>query len=411
MNKATVSIFLDTRRALKDGAFPIKLTVYYLGKKKQFKSPFQLTEENYIKVKGKNLRDQELKNIKNKIYKWLGEQDTIIKNMESFTFEEFDKEFTKKDREIKSRFSLEQVQPFFEEYILKLKNRERIKTAESYQSSLNSLIMFRRFLKFQDITPDYLEAYEAWMLSRKKSKTSVGVYLRSLRTVYNLAITKGIVDYKKYPFKQYTIPAPRKSKRAFKHEQIKILFNYKPQSEKHIKALDIWRFVFLCNGINMKDIALLKWENIKEDYLEFVRKKSENTKRVNVLPIRVPLNKHALAIIKKWGNETINEDYLFPILEEGLVARQKENRITNFTKITNKYLKRIGEELNLPIKLTTYTARHSFATKLKNSEKVSLSYIMEALGHSSIKTTMDYFAGFEDDAIRKKHDVLMEGLD
>jgi integrase/recombinase XerD len=59
--------------------------------------------------------------------------------------------------------------------------------------------------------------------------------------------------------------------------------------------------------------------------------------------------------------------------------------------------------------LTTYC--HSFATKLKNSEKVSLSFIMESLGHSSIKTTMDYLAGFEDESIRKNHEVLMEGLE
>ena len=62
--------------------------------------------------------------------------------------------------------------------------------------------------------------------------------------------------------------------------------------------------------------------------------------------------------------------------------------------MTKKYLKRIGEELGIPSKLTTYTARNSFVTKLKNSEKVSLSFIMESLGHSSIKTTIDYLAEF-----------------
>ena len=69
------------------------------------------------------------------------------------------------------------------------------------------------------------------------------------------------------------------------------------------------------------------------------------------------------------------------------------------------------DELGISSKLTTYTARHSFATKLKNSEKVSLSFIMESLGHSSIKTTMDYLAGFEDESIKKNHEVLMEGLE
>jgi len=149
--------------------------------------------------------------------------------------------------------------------------------------------------------------------------------------------------------------------------------------------------------------------------MEFFRKKTENTKRDNVLPIRVHLNKHAQAIIKRWcsasGGTKNPEQYLFPILEPGLSVQEIENRIANLTRTTNKYLKRIGEQLGIPVKLTTYTARHSFATKLKNSEKVSLSFIMESLGHSSIKTTMDYLAGFEDDSIRKNHEVLMEGLE
>jgi integrase/recombinase XerD len=412
MSTATASIFLDTRRALKDGSFPVKLTIYYLGKKRHYKTPFRLTEDAYKKVQGSNLKDQELKNTKNSIYKWLGEQEAILKGLEQFDFDAFGAEFTKGEQETKTRFSLEQVQPFFDDYINRLRVQGRIKTAESYQSALNSLLQFRRYLKFQDITPDFLSSYEVWMLSRKKSKTSVGVYLRSLRTIYNLAMQKGVVNHLQYPFKRYTIPAPRKAKRAFKDEHIKALFKANMDSESYAKALDIWRFSFICNGINLKDIAFLKWENVSGDYMEFFRKKTENTKRENILPIRVHLNKHAHAIIKKWGNPpAVPETYLFPILEQGLSLREIENRIANFTRVINKYLKRIGEELGIPVKLTTYTARHSFATKLKNSEKVSLSFIMESLGHSSIKTTMDYLAGFEDDSIRKNHEVLMEGLE
>jgi integrase len=71
----------------------------------------------------------------------------------------------------------------------------------------------------------------------------------------------------------------------------------------------------------------------------------------------------------------------------------------------------LGVSLGLDTLLTTYTARHSYATKLKNSEKVSLPYIMESLGHSSMKTTMDYLSGFEDDTIKKHHAVLLEGIE
>ena len=159
MNTATASIFLDTRRALKDGNFPVKLTIYYLGKKRHFKTPFKLAEEDYNKIQGTNLRDQSLKNTKNRIYKWLGEQANIIKNMERFDFDTFEAEFTRDEKNTKTKFSLEQVQPFFEEYINRLRIQERIKTAESYQSALNSIVQYKRYLKFQDITPEFLSAY------------------------------------------------------------------------------------------------------------------------------------------------------------------------------------------------------------------------------------------------------------
>jgi integrase len=408
----TTSLFLDNRRSLNDGSYPLKLTVYYLGQKKQYKTPFRLTETEYQKIKGTNLRDIELKNKKNRIYSWLDDQTRIVNSMDNFNYPEFEKAFFKDEETIKLKLNAQHVEPFFEDYITKLRRQERIKTAESYQSALNSLIQFRRYLKFQEITPDFLEAYEIWMLSKKKSKTSVGIYLRSLRTIYNIAMDKGIIDFPSYPFKKYTIPAPRKSKRAFKEEQIKEVFNAKVECEKEQRALDFWRFSFMCNGINLKDIALLKWENITGDTMVYIRKKTENTKRENVYPIKVHLSKQAHDIIKKWGNSYKNpEDYVFPILEQDISARERENRIANFTKTTNKYLKRVGTALNVDAKLTTYTARHSYATKLKNSEKVSLSFIMESLGHSSIKTTMDYLSGFEDDKIKQHHEVLMEGLE
>jgi len=197
-----------------------------------------------------------------------------------------------------------------------------------------------------------------------------------------------------------------------KEAHLKELFNAKGNSEKTQHAIDIWRFILICNGINIKDMAHLKNENISGDQLVFFRKKSEATKRTDALPVRVHLNKYAHGIIARWGSGSkAPDDYVFPILEHGLTEREEENRIANFTKTVNKYLKRIGKELNIPVTLTTYTARHSFATKLKNSEKVSIYFIMEALGHSNISTTMSYLAGFEEDTIRKHSEVLMEGLE
>ena len=287
MAKPTTCLFLDTRRTLKNGKYPLKLTVYYLGKKVRYKTPFKLTVQEFHKIEKSNLRDTELKNLKSRIYSWLDEQSAIVQSLENFSFKAFEKIFLKEEVATKHKMNAEFVEPLFEDYIYKLTKQERIKTAESYQSAMNSLLSFRRYLKFQDITPDFLEAYEVWMLSNSKSKTSVGVYLRSFRKIYNIAMENGLVEYSAYPFKKYTIPAPRKSKRAFKEEQLKAIFNEKPTFEKEQKALDIWKFSFLCNGINLKDIAHLKWSNISGDTMYYNRKKTEKTKRDNLYPINV----------------------------------------------------------------------------------------------------------------------------
>jgi len=100
------------------------------SKKRHYKTPFKLSEEDYRKIKAPNLRDQGLKNTKNRIYKWLAEQEAIIKQLERFDFDVFEAEFTKDARQTKTKFSMEQVQPFFENYVSKLLAQERIKTAE-----------------------------------------------------------------------------------------------------------------------------------------------------------------------------------------------------------------------------------------------------------------------------------------
>lgn len=104
------------------------------------------------------------------------------------------------------------------------------------------------------------------------------------------------------------------------------------------------------------------------------------------------------------------EDYIFPLLERGMDLELIEKRISTFIRNTNKALNEIGTDLDLPLKLTTYVARHCFATKQKNNG-APLIYIKEALGHSNITTTQDYFGSFDDDSLKTMHEGLMEGME
>jgi site-specific recombinase XerD len=85
------------------------------------------------------------------------------------------------------------------------------------------------------------------------------------------------------------------------------------------------------------------------------------------------------------------------LLSEDDSPAEELAKIKQATKTINKYMRRIGEKLEIDMKLTTYTARHSFATILKRSG-APIEFISESLGHKDLKTTENYLDSFEDDA-------------
>jgi integrase/recombinase XerD len=99
------------------------------------------------------------------------------------------------------------------------------------------------------------------------------------------------------------------------------------------------------------------------------------------------------------------DDYIFPILRKDISELQKQKDKDQFVKTVNKYMKRIGEDIGYDKSLTTYAARHSFATVLKRSGAPT-EFISESLGHKSLQTTEAYLDSFEDSS-RKK---FMESL-
>jgi site-specific recombinase XerD len=120
----------------------------------------------------------------------------------------------------------------------------------------------------------------------------------------------------------------------------------------------------------------------------------------------ISLKPEAKAVIKRWGQPSINpESYVFPHLHKGLTAEQERKIVQQLTKTINKYMKAIANELKINKPCTSYYARHSFAQVLKNSG-ASMEFISEALGHSDMKTTRNYLDGFENETIHKTTDAL-----
>lgn len=328
----------------------------------------------------------------------------VIDKLPHFTFNQFEEGF------ISNRKLSDSLKEAFDNYINELKDGDKIGTAVAYECARNSIIGFKKDLRIADITPKFLQKYEDWMLGQENSITTVSIYLRCLRAILNR--TK--IDQSVYPFgkgkDKYSIPTGKNTKKALTLEEVSKIFNYAadPKSVESM-ARDYWIFMYLCNGMNVKDLCLLKWKNIDKNILKYSRSKTKSTKNSEE-QIKISLKAEAKSIVEKWGRPSDDpDDYIFPHLEQGMTAVRQRQIYQQLTKTINKYMKRIAADLEIDKQITTYFARHSFATILKRSG-ASTEFIGEMLGHSDAKTTRNYLDSFEDEEIHKRTDVLTAGF-
>ena len=315
----------------------------------------------------------------------------VINSMEYFSFEDFESLMGKK------KIKREDVYTLFEEEIQRHMKNGKIGTATATRTSMRSLQRFKKKLEFHQVTVDLLNQYETCMLNQGKSITTVGIYLTDLRTVFNLAISKGIIPKEKYPFgrRKYIIPRSRSTKKALSPEQLKAAYSYKPICKWEQWAWDIWFFSYLGQGINVTDIAHLTENNIDHNMIRFVRSKTADSSRAKITKVDIPITPEIQSIMDRHSGKSI--PYLFPILMDAQSPMQKRRSIQQTTKMVNKYFSIIAAKVGISHRVTTYWARHTYATLLKRSNSVSIEFISEALGHTNIQTTRAYLDSFADD--------------
>jgi len=295
-----------------------------------------------------------------------------------------------------SLITVKTVSEFYKELIKGYELSGKTGNRLIYKGSFNSIKEFSKgnmnFL-FSDIDLGWLKRYEKWLFSKGNKETTISLLFRTLRSTYNKAIEAKCTHKNQYPFNDFKISKfdITTSKRAISKEDILLINNNNLENEKeYVKfSRDIFMFSYLLGGMNFTDIANLKPENIIADRLVYVRQKTGKK-------ISLCLTNDAVHILKKYERETHIGGYLFPILDVRIhkTPIQKQNRIHKMLGKTDKGLKRVAELSGINIKLTTYVARHSFATILKKSG-VNISLISEALGHSDLATTQIYLDSFD----------------
>lgn len=286
---------------------------------------------------------------------------------------------------------------FYQKIIAQCEAENKCGNRLVYLNSYNSLMNFtnnRLDIPFNIIDVAWLERYEKWLRSRNNKETTISLMFRTLRSTYNKAIKEKCAQKTDYPFEEYRVSKfdVTTQKRAIAKADILKFTDYtEPIGQKRYVQLskDIFMFSYLCGGINFTDIANLTKVNIVNGRLQYIRQKTGKL-------IKIGIPDEAMRIIEKYESESIG--YLFPILNIKVhkTALQKQNRIHKMRGKVNYNLKVIGKRLGIEISLTTYVARHSFASVLKKSG-VNIAIISEALGHSDLATTQIYLDNFDNE--------------
>lgn len=395
--KINFAIVLDRRKGSKEGKFPIALRVYWSGKVRFIRLGMEESQKSFDSIMAARPRGEK-RETRATIEALLKRAENAKESLDQWNFEEFKKRFKGGQTDNKEIFSRYRM------WIKDLHKQGRTGHARHVRSAYNSLTSYhkKKELFFNEVSVSWLQSYEAWMVKKGNRPRSAGIVLATLRTIFNDAIHEGIITKSPFGKRAYSIPKGGGVPRALKVEELNRLWMYETDVLREQEALLYFKLIYLWSGINAHDLFLLKWENIKGDSLYFQRGKTIS--KSNKI-IQLPVNDEVLAILQQLSFTDKQKEYILPVYEGVKTDQEREKRKRNKIKMLNKYLKRIGERLGFSLALTTYVARHTYAT-VANKLGVPLTYIQDTLGHTNIKTTQNYLDRFEDEKAKEFQNLL-----
>ena len=406
INNVRGVIKLDTRREKQDKDselvyYPVRYRVTHQRKQIYIRAGFDLTEDEWEKMP--NTRKTYLIDTRQLIKTDFKRLEKLIEDICKDGDYSHEKLLTylKKGKKLR-------VVDCFADKITELSDNGQVGTAGIYGHAKKFIENYDPDITFSQVTPRWLEKFERDAIKGGLSYSTLSIYLRCLRALFNQAIQDRIIRESYYPFarsegekKKYRIKEGSGTKTALTPQQILIIANYTPPTNAMTRSRDLFLLSFHLGGINFKDLLLLKWEHIVNGELMYTREKTKSTNR-KATTINIPLTIPAEDIMYKWGN--LDNEYILPFMIPDPSPADVRRITQNITRKVNLHLGIIGKELNIP-GLSTMVARHSFATILKNSG-VPIAFISETLGHRSLNTTQNYLKGFEKEQRAKHFEVL-----
>lgn len=393
-------MIIDQRRAKKSGLFPIKIQIVHKRRQRYWSTGKDISPQDWERmISNRSTRMRELYQDLDELFdRFRGYIQEITRKGE-FNFRALD--------QIMGRGDTKSLNDLFGSRIAELTANEQIGNMIWYRNVLRSIERYTpEPIPIIRVNIEWLSQYEHYMIKDKKSFATISMHLRAVRAIMNLALNRGLIRENDYPFGhgKFEIQSYNGRKKALTIKQIEEISKYKC-SKANERYRDMWLFIYLCNGINVADMIRLKFKNIQSGELFFIRQKTARTSKT-IKEICVTVTPEMEHIIKQWGNKPHPDSYIFSILKGNESAMEIKVRTQSITRSINRAMHAIGEELGLGV-ISTYTARHSFATVLKRSG-APISYISESLGHSDLKTTEHYLANFEKEERIKNAGLLTD---
>lgn len=385
--KTNITISLDARRKRKDGTCPIIFRLSHHRKTTAIPSGISLFP---------GYRDQKKREVKRN-YQGVSSvtrlNNMLTKKKTEFTdcinaLEEEGRLEGLSILELKNTLSRPSNSISFFEFtktlIAEMKEAKKFGNARAYQQAYNVLKTFNgtESLRFEEITYQFLKRFETAHLKKGNSINGLSVYLRTLRAIYNKAITHGLVARDRYPFSRYRIKSEPTAKRAISKEKIKRILELELETASPLfHARNYFICSYLMNGISFIDMAFLRLGNIVDERIQYRRQKTGKMYDIKI-------TEQLSTILDFYFMDKKDDDFIFPIIKRTKLENQHRD-IRDARIKYNRRLKEIAKLCDIEENLTSYVSRHSMATNLILSD-VPINALRKMLVHSDLQTTQIY---------------------
>lgn len=277
--------------------------------------------------------------------------------------------------------------PAMHVYACTLRSYEKFCAEERYPKNTTASLSMQEIF-----TPERLKEYEDWLAGQQSSPNTISTYMRTLQAVYNRWMSPGIEGYNPVLFKDVYTKVESRTKRALTAEQMEQLRNtdFSVLTLRQQQVLTYFLLMFMLRGMPFIDLAHLRKSDLRNRRITYRRHKTGKLMVVDVPP-------DAMRLLQKYRDKTDSE-YLFPLLHGGLFMEEHHHRYQETLRHFNRELARLMKQLLPGVSVSSYTARHTWATLAYHSG-VPVGLISQSLGHSSIRVTMTYLKPFDAEMI------------